>query len=347
MVIDHRRIRGVQPQRRIELVQRLFIHAVDPQRQPRHQMHVPVIPRRLQQVLNAMPRALFFTAAQQHVHAIQIRLHRRRIALQRLIKRPPRLQHMHLPAQPMPRILQMRNPQPGPPRRIIRIALHHALKQLARAVQFVAAPRARHERAQQRPRLQILLRNCLPQRSARSSALARPSAARQTHAARQTPRRRSPSAPRSNRSVATLIAPPVRTLCPRNIQQLPVQIEPFVRPQKASRQHELHHQLPPHAQRIQLPRRHIHQRTRRPHHQRRHLRQPRRQRIRQRIPIKRASRLASTPGSRTAAPRYSCPLDAVARRAIAKPLRQHRQNARRPLLFLRRLHVQPLLHRPC
>ena len=44
------------------------------------------------------------------------------------------------------------------------IALHHTLKQIARTIQFIAAPRARHKRRQQRPRLQVLLRDGISQR---------------------------------------------------------------------------------------------------------------------------------------------------------------------------------------
>ena len=62
MVVENRRIRGVQLQRPAELKQRLVVHPVAAQRHPGHHMHVPVIGRSRQQVRDSVARGFFFSA---------------------------------------------------------------------------------------------------------------------------------------------------------------------------------------------------------------------------------------------------------------------------------------------
>ena len=67
-----------------------------------------------------------------------------------------------------------------------------------------------------------------------------------------------------------------------HVEQLPVQVEPFVRPHEVASEHPLHQQLVAYLQRVHLRNGQLHERARWPHHERGHARQARRNRIGQR-----------------------------------------------------------------
>ena len=71
------------------------------------------------------------------------------------------LDHMHLSAQAVARVLQVRDAQAGPGGRVVLILLHDAGEHLAGAVEVVQRAGARHERRQHGARLQVLLRQAL------------------------------------------------------------------------------------------------------------------------------------------------------------------------------------------
>ena len=67
-----------------------------------------------EQVLDAVAGGFLFAAGEQHVDAVEIGLHRAGIELQGLVEGAASFQHMHLAAQAMARILQMRDAKAGP-----------------------------------------------------------------------------------------------------------------------------------------------------------------------------------------------------------------------------------------
>ena len=61
VVVDDCGIRGVEPQRRVELIERLLVKAVDAQRQSGHQVDVPVVCGGLEKLFDSVARRLLFT----------------------------------------------------------------------------------------------------------------------------------------------------------------------------------------------------------------------------------------------------------------------------------------------
>ncbi len=165
-------------------------------------------------------------------------------------------------------------------------------KKRMRPVQIAARTRPHHERTQQRPRLQIILAHRPRQRSV-SGRVSCPCSPGIHLIPGPQPVQRCKNFVRNlrlhrnqiQRSHANRAARPHALRS--HVEQLPVQIEPFIRTQKTPRQHKRNQQLLPDRQRIHLRNRQRHQRTRWPHNQRRNPRQPRRNRIGQRKPIKR------------------------------------------------------------
>ena len=91
-------------------------------------MNIPVVGGGLQQVLDAVARGLLFAAGQQHVDAIEVGLDRAGIELERLVEGAAGFEHVHLAAQPVARVLEMRDAQAGPGGRILIVLLEHDLK---------------------------------------------------------------------------------------------------------------------------------------------------------------------------------------------------------------------------
>ena len=74
MVVEDRRVGGVQLESAVELQQRFVVHAVAAQREAGHHVDVPVVGCAREQVRDAVTRRFLFAARKQHVNAVEIGL---------------------------------------------------------------------------------------------------------------------------------------------------------------------------------------------------------------------------------------------------------------------------------
>ena len=141
VVVEDGRVGGIELERTVELEQRLVVHAVAAQRDAGDHVHVPVVGGAGEQVGDAVARRLLFAAREQHVDAIEIRLRRRGIELERLIEGAPRVHHVNLSAESVAHILQLGDAEAAPSRGKLRILRGDAGEERVGLVEIGAASR--------------------------------------------------------------------------------------------------------------------------------------------------------------------------------------------------------------
>src|ERR1019366_6992168 len=89
--------------------------------------------------------SLFFPAREQHVDAIKISFDGAGVELQGFVKGAASFDDMHLAAQAVPGVLEMRDAEAGPSGRVILVLLDNAIEEAAGSVEIVERPRPRHK----------------------------------------------------------------------------------------------------------------------------------------------------------------------------------------------------------
>ena len=218
----------------------------------------------------------FLAAGEQHVDAVEIGLDRAGIELERLVEGAAGFEHMHLAAQAVARVLEMRDAEAGPRGGVILVLLNDVFEEAAGAVEVVERAGARHERREHGARLQVLLGESLVERDAAERArLAR---VRRRCSVLQV----ADALQRGEDFVADFglhadevegcdVDGSARAHGLRgNVEQLPVQVEAGAGAHEVAGEHEAHQQLLADGERVELLRGDRHQRAGGPDDERGH-----------------------------------------------------------------------------
>ena len=157
MVVDDGRVGWVHAERGVELLEGFFVHAVDAEGLAGDEADVPVVACGLEEVFDAVAGGLFFAAGEEHVDAVEIGFDGAGVELEGLVEGAAGFEDVHLAAEAVAGVLQVRDAEAGPAGGVVFVLLGDALEELAGAVEVVAAAGAGHEGGERGAGLEVLL----------------------------------------------------------------------------------------------------------------------------------------------------------------------------------------------
>ncbi len=157
VVVDHGRVGRVHAEGGVELLEGFLVHAVDAEGMAGDHADVPVVACGLEEVFDAVAGGLFFAAREEHVDAVEIGFDGAGIELEGFVEGAAGFEDVHLAAEAVAGVLQVRDAEAGPAGGVVVVLLGDAFEELAGAVEVVAAAGAGHEGGERGSGLEVLL----------------------------------------------------------------------------------------------------------------------------------------------------------------------------------------------